>query len=218
MFLIRELTENIDFLVEKTKTGKKKLYVEGIIMQAEQKNRNGRIYPMGVLEPKVAKYVEEKVQTGSAFGELGHPDGPTINPALTCHRFTSIVKEGRNFRGKAEVMTGDNGPGDKLANIISHGGRPGMSSRGLGSLKQVGKVMEVQEDFHLATAGDIVIDPSAPDAFVQGVMEGTEWIIGSDGRYEKFVNKASQMIDKAVKSGELTEAKDEVWARFIKTL
>tara|TARA_Y100000310_G_scaffold105378_1_gene103840 strand:- start:18916 stop:19572 length:657 start_codon:yes stop_codon:yes gene_type:complete len=218
MFLIRELTENIDFLVEKTKTGKKKLYVEGIIMQAEQKNRNGRIYPMGVLEPKVNKYIDEKVKTGGAFGELGHPDGPTVNPSLTCHRFTSIIKEGNNFIGKAEVLTGDNGPGDKLANIISHGGRPGMSSRGLGSLKQVGEVMEVQEDFHLATAGDIVIDPSAPDAFVQGVMEGQEWIITPDGRYERFVSDSQKVIDKSVREGNLTEAKDEIWGRFIKTL
>lgn len=173
--LIKELTEEVSYLTEKTEDGKKNYYIEGIIMQGDIKNRNGRMYPINVLEKETSRYNKLYVEKNRAFGELGHPEGPTINLPLVSHMFTELKKDGSNIVGKAKVM--DTPMGTIVKNIIDAGGQLGISSRGMGSLKPNNQgIMEVQEDFMLATAGDIVADPSAPDAFVKGVMEGVEWV------------------------------------------
>jgi hypothetical protein len=174
MKLIRELTEDFSYLTEADDSGKKKLYIEGIFLQADLKNKNGRVYPLSVMEQEVNRYIKEKVEGKSAFGELGHPAGPTINPDRISHRIVSLTREGSNYVGKAQISSTP--LGDIARGLIEDGGRLGVSSRGMGSLRERNGVMEVQGDFRLATAGDIVIDPSAPDAFVNGIMENVEWI------------------------------------------
>lgn len=175
MKLITELAEDISYISEADeKTGHKKMYIEGIFLQADLKNKNGRIYPMPVMESEVNRYIKEKVDHGNAYGELGHPAGPTINPDRISHRIVSLKKEGSNFVGKA--MIASEGLGKIARGLIEDGGKLGVSSRGMGSLKEKNGIMEVQGDFHLATAGDIVIDPSAPDAWMNGIMENVEWI------------------------------------------
>jgi hypothetical protein len=174
MKLIRELTEDFSYLTEADDSGKKKLYIEGIFLQADLKNKNGRVYPLSVMEQEVNRYIKEKVEGKSAFGELGHPAGPTINPDRISHRVVSLTREGSNYVGKAQISSTP--LGDIARGLIEDGGRLGVSSRGMGSLRERNGVMEVQGDFRLATAGDIVIDPSAPDAFVNGIMENVEWI------------------------------------------
>lgn len=175
MKLIRELTESVSYLTEADEsTGKKNLYIEGIFLQADIKNKNGRVYPLSVMENEVQRYIKDKVKNDTAYGELGHPNGPTINPDRISHRIVSLQREGSNYVGKARIS---NTPMGNIARgLIEDGGRLGVSSRGLGSLKERNGVMEVQSDFHLATAGDIVIDPSAPDAFVNGIMENVDWV------------------------------------------
>jgi hypothetical protein len=174
MRLITELTEEVKYLVEE-KEGKKHFYIEGIWMQGDLGNRNGRRYPVSVLEKEVNRYNEQYIAKNRAYGELGHPSGPSINLDRVSHMIKSLHREGNNFVGKAKIM--DTPMGNIVKNLISEGAQLGVSSRGMGSIKE-GKdgLMEVQDDFYLATAGDIVADPSAPDAFVQGIMEGVEWI------------------------------------------
>ena len=174
MKLITELTEEVKYLVEE-KEGKKHFYIEGIWMQGDLGNRNGRRYPVEVLEKEVKRYNEQYIAKNRAYGELGHPSGPSINLDRVSHMIKSLHREGNNFVGKAKIM--DTPMGNIVKNLISEGAQLGVSSRGMGSIKE-GKdgLMEVQDDFYLATAGDIVADPSAPDAFVQGIMEGVEWI------------------------------------------
>lgn len=174
MKLITELNEEIKYLVEE-KEGKKNYFIEGIIMQGDIVNRNGRMYPSNVLENEVNRYNEQYVNKGRAYGELGHPAGPTLNLERASHMFKSLRREGNNFVGKAKIM--DTPMGNIVKSLISEGASLGISSRGMGSIKENKRgIMEVQNDFHLATAGDIVADPSAPDAFVRGIMEGVEWI------------------------------------------
>jgi hypothetical protein len=175
MKLIRELIEDFSYVKELNEsTGLKTLFIEGIFLQADIKNRNGRVYPLPIMEQEVNRYVSDKINNDTAYGELGHPSGPTINPDRISHRIVSLQKEGTNFIGKAKI--GSQGLGILARGLIEDGGKLGVSSRGMGSLRESGGAMVVQGDFHLATAGDIVIDPSAPQAFVNGIMENVEWI------------------------------------------
>ena len=174
MKLIREEIEKVEVLTE-SKNGKKSLYIKGPFLQAEKVNRNGRMYPMGIMEREVERYSKDYVAKGRALGELGHPDGPTVNLDRVSHKITELYKDGNNFIGKAQILST---PMGKIAeSLLKDGVTLGVSSRGIGSLRETKNgYKEVGEDFMLATAADIVADPSAPDAFVQGIMEGKEWI------------------------------------------
>jgi hypothetical protein len=176
MKLLSELAEDVEtgFITEET-TGKKKLYIEGTILAGDVVNKNGRKYPNEILENEVRRYCTEKVATGRAYGELGHPPTPTVNPDRISHRFVELRREGNNYRGKAIVAEGT-ALGATLKGLLDTGGSLGISSRGLGSLKLVDGINEVQSDFRLSTAGDIVIDPSGPGCYVNGLLEGVDWI------------------------------------------
>ncbi|NBV27415.1 primosomal protein [bacterium] len=174
MKLITEVTEQVNIINEATESGKKEFFIEGPFLQAEKKNRNGRIYPLPVMEREVNRYVTEYVDKNRAYGELGHPSGPTLNLERVSHMTKSLRKEGSDYIGRAKIM--DTPYGNIVKNLMSEGATLGVSSRGMGSLKEKNGVMEVQDDFYLATAADIVADPSAPDAFVRGIMEGKEWV------------------------------------------
>lgn len=173
MKLITEMNEDVELLVESSPEGKKNYFISGIFMQAEQKNRNGRIYPMDVLSPKVDSYISDFVDKNRAFGELNHPQGPTVNLDRVSHIVKELACENKNFNGKAKIM--DTPMGKIVQNLMDEGAKLGVSTRGMGSLKQQNGINFVQPDFMLA-AIDIVADPSAPDAFVDGIMEGKEWI------------------------------------------
>ena len=175
MKLICELMEDVEMLVEKdASTDQKSYYIKGVFLQAEQKNRNGRVYPLETMQNEVNRYSKQYIDTNRAFGELGHPDGPTINLERVSHMVKELKQDGANFIGKAKIM--ETPYGKIVKNLIDEGAKLGVSSRGMGSLKTLGGSQIVQNDFHLATAGDIVADPSAPMAFVEGIMEGKEWI------------------------------------------
>lgn len=191
MKLITEVIEQVQLLVEKDANGNKSHYISGIFMQAEEKNRNGRIYPVATLRKEVARYNEAYVQKNRAFGELGHPEGPTINLERVSHMITSLHEDGNNFIGKAKIM--DTPYGKIVKNLIDEGASLGVSSRGMGSLKASTSdgAQIVQDDYHLATAADIVADPSAPNAFVEGIMEGKEWIF--EGNCWRAVEYADQL-------------------------
>ena len=173
MKLITETIENIEVLTEE-RNGKKDYKIKGIFMQADIKNRNGRIYPVGTLAKEVKRYNEQFINKKRAFGELGHPDGPTVNLERVSHMITSLKPEGKNFIGEAKIM--DTPYGKIVKNLIDQGAQLGVSSRGMGSLQSGSQGNVVGKDFYLATAADIVADPSAPDAFVEGIMEGKEWV------------------------------------------
>jgi hypothetical protein len=167
--------EDVEMLVEKdASTDQKNYYIKGVFLQAEQKNRNGRVYPLETMSKEVNRYSKQYIDTNRAFGELGHPDGPTINLERVSHMVKELKQDGANFIGKAKIM--ETPYGKIVKNLIDEGAKLGVSSRGIGSLKTLGGSQIVQNDFHLATAGDIVADPSAPMAFVEGIMEGREWI------------------------------------------
>ena len=172
--LFSEAVENVEYICEAQENGSKKYSIRGPFMQAEVKNRNGRIYPMPVLEKEVAKYNKNFVQQNRAFGELGHPDGPTVNLERVSHRITSLRPDGQNFIGEAKIM--DTPMGKIVKNLMDEDCKLGVSSRGMGSLDERGGAKYVRDDFYLATAADIVADPSAPNAFVEGIMEGKEWV------------------------------------------
>jgi len=175
MKLMCELMEDVEMLVEKDETtDKKEYFIKGVFLQAEQKNRNGRVYPLETMQKEVDRYSKQYIDTNRAFGELGHPDGPTINLERVSHMVKELKQDGPNFIGKAKIM--ETPYGKIVKNLIDEGAKLGVSSRGMGSLKTLGGSQVVQDDFHLATAGDIVADPSAPMAFVEGIMEGREWI------------------------------------------
>lgn len=213
MKLISELTEEVKYLVEEKEKGKKEFYIEGIFLQGAIQNRNGRVYPVEVLDKEVKRYNEEYIAKNRAYGELGHPQGPSINLERVSHITKSLVREGSNFVGKAKIM--DTPYGNIVKNLMSEGAMLGVSSRGMGSLK-VNKegVNEVQDDFFLATAADIVADPSAPDAFVQGIMEGVEWV------WDNGVLKAQKMEEmrneiKKASSKNIQETKIKVFEQFM---
>jgi hypothetical protein len=199
MKLIKEEVNEISFLTEMNeKTGQKEMFIEGIFMQAETKNRNGRVYPFGVLSKEVERYNSEYVSKNRAFGELGHPDSPTINLDRVSHMITKLYPEGNNIMGKAKIMDTPNG---KIVKSLLDGGASlGVSTRGVGSLKPANGYQLVQDDFKLATAADIVADPSAPNAFVQGIMENAEWVLTDTGWQEVHVDQAKKMIREASKN------------------
>ena len=204
MKLICELQENVEYELVEEDGKPKKYFIEGIFMQSEKKNKNGRVYPLPVLEKEVSRYVKEYVEPKRAFGELGHPDGPTVNLDRASHMILSLKKEGKNFVGRAKILDTPNGKIVKC--LIDEGARLGVSSRGMGTLKPVDKTQVVQDDFYLATAADIVADPSAPNAFVEGIMEGREWIWDNGLLREQDIERARNNILKA-SSRELEEVK-----------
>lgn len=216
MRLITEVIEDIKYVTEANENGKKSLYIEGIYMQAERPNRNGRMYRMETLEREAKRYNEEYVMKGRAFGELGHPSGPTINLERASHLIKSLRAEGTDFYGKAKIL--DTPYGNIVKNLIDEGATLGVSTRGMGSLKE-GKdgVKIVEDDFYLATAADIVADPSAPDAFVRGIMESKEWVFVNGIWMEQHIDLAKSAIKKAT-SKELSEAKIKVFKAFIDSL
>jgi len=173
MKLISETVEDVEYITEE-KNGEKQYKIRGIFMQADVKNRNGRVYPMEVLQKEVSKYNKNFIQQKRAFGELGHPDGPTVNLERVSHITTSLTPDGKNFLGEAKIM--DTPMGKIVKNLIDEGCKLGVSSRGMGSLTKQNGANYVRDDFYLATAADIVADPSAPNAFVEGIMEGKEWV------------------------------------------
>ena len=191
--LIVEQTDKFEVIEEATKDGRKNYYIEGVFMQEGIRNRNGRIYPEKVLTKEVSRYIKECVDDNRAVGELGHPDGPALNPDRISHRIISLTKEGKDWIGKALIL--DTTAGLTVQNLLKGGVKLGVSSRGMGTLKNVGNnTMEVQEDFYLATAADIVMDPSAPKAFVNGIMEGVEWEKMGDG-WVKKVNGIRERLE-----------------------
>ena len=196
MKLISEEATNVEFLTEAKKDGGKNYFIEGIFMQANKKNRNGRIYPTEILQKEAKRYTEEFIKKKRAFGELGHPDGPTVNLERVSHMIEELEEVGQNFMGRAKVL--DTPYGKIVKNLIDEGAQLGVSSRGMGSLKS-GKdgISEVQGDFYLATAADIVADPSAPDAFVAGIMEGKEWVWDNGLLKETQIQEYKDKIDKS---------------------
>tara|TARA_B100000795_G_scaffold155590_1_gene116728 strand:- start:7 stop:657 length:651 start_codon:yes stop_codon:yes gene_type:complete len=194
MKLISEEATNVEFLTEAKKDGGKNYFIEGIFMQANKKNRNGRIYPTEVLQKEAKRYTEEFIIKKRAFGELGHPDGPTVNLERVSHMIEELEEVDQNFMGRAKIL--DTPYGKIVKNLIDEGAQLGVSSRGMGSLKS-GKdgISEVQGDFYLATAADIVADPSAPDAFVAGIMEGKEWIWDNGLLKETQIQEYKDKID-----------------------
>ena len=216
MKLITETIEDVKLLTEE-KDGKKLLYIEGVFLQSELKNRNGRMYPFSVLEREVKRYNEEYVQSKRALGELGHPDGPTVNLDRVSHKITSLVQEGNNFRGKAQILST---PMGKIASsLLDEGVMLGVSSRGVGSLQTTSEGCKiVGEDFQLATAADIVADPSAPDAFVNGIMEGREWVWEGGILREQLAETTKKRINTLVDQKQLEEKKLELFNNFLSNL
>ena len=214
MRLIAEEITNIDFLCEE-KDGKKNYFIEGIFLQAELKNRNGRMYPMKTLAREVAKYDENYIRKGRALGELGHPDGPSINLDRVSHKITSLSEEGTNFVGRAKLL--DTPMGKIAKNLLDEGVKLGVSSRGMGSLVKREDCNMVADDFMLATAADIVADPSAPDAFVDGIMEGKEWVWDNGILKEAAVAEIKTEIDEATLIN-LQERKVSAFAKFLQSL
>ena len=216
MKLIREEIENVEVIVEE-RNGKKSLYIEGVFLQGDIKNRNGRMYPSGTLAKEVSRYNEAFVGKGRALGELGHPDGPTVNLDRVSHKITSLRQEGANFVGRAKIL---NTPMGSIAkNLLDEGVKLGVSSRGVGSVSMNNEgVNVVGEDFMLATAADIVADPSAPDAFVDGIMEGKDWIWDGGVLREKFAAKTYKQINTLASSRQLQENKLKLFKDFLGNL
>jgi len=214
MRLITEITEDLEYITEEIK-GKKSLYIQGPFMMAEVKNRNGRIYPAEVLFKEMKRYNENYVAKNRAFGELGHPEGPNINLERVSHMITELKQDGNNVWGKAKIM--DTPYGQIVQNLINNGAQLGVSSRGMGTLEEKNGTKVVKDDFYLATAADIVADPSAPEAFVQGIMEGKEWIWESGVLKEKALNEIKRNI-KSSSSKKLDETKLKAFNKFLLNL
>ena len=218
MKLIREEIESVKVITEAKKGGGKSLYIEGVFLQGNIKNRNGRMYPMETLQKEVGRYIKEHVDTGRALGELGHPDGPTVNLDRVSHKITSLKESGTNFIGRAKIL--ESTPMGKIASsLLSEGVKLGVSSRGIGSLKPTKEGFNVVgEDFMLATAADIVADPSAPDAFVEGIMEGKEWIWEGSILRERKAEEIKSKIDTLAGQKALEEHKLNLFDEFINSL
>jgi hypothetical protein len=218
MKLITELFEDVQYISEAKENGDKEHYIEGIFLQANRKNRNGRIYPLNIMEGEVNRYMNDVVKHNRAYGELGHPDGPQINLDRVSHIITELRRDGDNFIGKARLT--DTPMGNIARGLLKSGANLGVSSRGMGSLKPTKEgVMEVQNDFRLATAADIVADPSAPDAFVKGVMENVEWIYDpvKDSWHEERLDNIKKSINKMTMD-ELEESKMQIFEGYLKSL
>ena len=216
MKLIREEIETVEFLVE-NRNGKKSMYIEGVFLQGNIKNRNGRMYPMETLRKEVGRYNENHVQSGRALGELGHPDTPTVNLDRVSHKIVSLKESGSNFIGKAKIL---GTPMGKIASsLVEEGVKLGVSSRGIGSLRPTREgVNIVGDDFMLATAADIVADPSAPDAFVEGIMEGKDWVWDGGILREKFAEKTYATINTLVDQKALDEKKLDLFNDFLSNI
>lgn len=217
MKLITELNESVSYLTEATESGKKQHFIEGIFLQADIKNRNGRVYPIDVMENEVRRYVREVVSANRAYGELGHPAGPQINLDRVSHMIVELKRDGKNFIGKAKLT--ETPMGNIAMGLLDSGANLGVSSRGMGSLKESNGVMVVQSDYHIATAADIVADPSAPNAFVQGIMENVEWIYDpvKDTWLEEKLDTVKNAVRKMSK-GQLEERKMAIFEDYIASL
>jgi len=214
MKLISEEVQNAEYLVEEN-NGKKEYKIRGVFLQSEIKNRNGRVYPTEVLVREVNRYTKEFINKNRAFGELGHPDGPTVNLERVCHMVKSLKQDGKDFIGEAKIM--DTPYGKIVKGLIDEGAQLGVSSRGMGSLIQRNGVNYVKDDFYLATAADIVADPSAPDAFVEGIMESKEWVWDNGVLKEKDIESWKNQI-RTARQRALEEAKLKVFESFLKKL
>jgi len=214
MKLITEQIEAVEFLIEENGS-KKNHFIEGIFLQSDIKNRNGRVYPMNVLEKEVQRYTESYISKDRALGELGHPEGPTVNLDRVSHKIVSLQKEGSNFIGKAKIL--DTPMGKIAKSLIDEGVKLGVSSRGVGSLQEKSGVNYVRDDFMLATAADIVADPSAPDAFVEGIMEGKEWVWNNGILTERHISSIKKELDAATWHN-LQERKVSAFEKFLKGL
>ena len=215
MKLITETIEDIEVLTEATSNGGKSYKIKGVFMQADIKNRNGRVYPVETLAKEVRRYTNEFINKKRAFGELGHPDGPTVNLERVSHMITSLKSEGKNFIGEAKIM--DTPYGKIVKNLIDEGAQLGVSSRGMGSIQQSQGRNVVGKDFYLATAADIVADPSAPDAFVEGIMENKEWVWDNGILKSMEVEQYKEEIERT-KRKELAEVKANIFKSFISKL
>jgi len=215
MKLIREEIETAKVTITEGKNGKKNHFIEGVFLQGEIKNRNGRMYPISTLQREAVNYNKKYIEKGRALGELGHPDGPTINLDRVSHLITSLKQEGNNYVGKARLL--DTPMGNIAKNLIDEGVKLGVSSRGLGTIRERDGVKVVMDDFMLATAADIVADPSAPDAFVNGIMEGREWIYNSGAIQEQTVEQIKKRIDNAALN-QMEEVKLSAFNQFMSQL
>ena len=215
MKLISEQINNAEYLVEE-KNGKKEYKIRGVFLQSEIKNRNGRVYPREILAREVNRYTKEFINKNRAFGELGHPDGPTVNLERVCHMVKSLTPDGRDFIGEAKIM--DTPYGKIVKGLIDEGAQLGVSSRGMGSLIQRNGVNYVKDDFYLATAADIVADPSAPDAFVEGIMEGKNWVWDGGILREQQAAKTYKQINTLVDQKQLDEKKISLFNDFLNNL
>lgn len=213
--LISENLEEVEYITEENEKGEKEYKIKGIFMQADVKNRNGRVYPFDILKKEVSNYNKNFTKQKRAFGELGHPDGPTVNLERVSHMITDLYPDGKNFIGEAKIM--DTPMGKIVKSLMDEGAKLGVSSRGLGSLQQKNGASYVKDDFYLATAADIVADPSAPNAFVEGIMEGKEWIWDNGVIKQKDIEEYKKYIKEA-KSLKLAEAKALVFSKFLKGL
>ena len=217
MKLISESIEDIEYITEDDEEGKKNYRIRGVFLQAEVKNRNGRIYPMSVLEKEVSRYNKEYVQKNRAFGELGHPDGPTVNLERVSHMITKLHPDGKNFIGEAKIM--DTPYGKIVKNLINEGAKLGVSSRGMGSLEPRRGAQVVKDDFYLATAADIVADPSAPNAFVEGIMEGKEWVWQNGAVKEMDIEAYRKELDMKYERAQARQDKAvEIFENFMSKL
>ena len=215
MKLIREEIETAKVTITEGKNGKKSHFIEGVFLQGEIKNRNGRMYPISTLQREATNYQSKYIDKGRALGELGHPDGPTINLDRVSHLITSLKQEGNNYVGKARLL--DTPMGNIAKNLIDEGVKLGVSSRGLGTIRERDGVKVVMDDFMLATAADIVADPSAPDAFVNGIMEGKEWIYNNGSVQEQTVEQIKKRIDNAALN-QMEEVKLSAFSQYLQGL
>lgn len=216
MKLITEEINKVEFIVEEAE-GKKSMFIEGVFLQGNQKNRNGRVYKTDTLAREVGRYSEQYIAKGRALGELGHPDGPTVNLDRVSHKIVSLRQEGNNFIGKAKLL--DTPMGKIAKDLVNEGVTLGVSSRGVGSLTETRQGYKlVGEDFMLATAADIVADPSAPDAFVQGIMEGKEWVFVNGILTEQEIDHTRSTINNLVAARQLEEKKIELFQNFLSSL
>ena len=215
MKLISEHIEDVEYITEEKDNGEKTYKIKGVFMQSEVKNRNGRVYPFPVLEKEVTRYNKDYVNENRAFGELGHPDGPTVNLERASHMITSLKPEGKNFVGEAKILKTP--MGRIVENLMDAGGKLGVSSRGMGSLEQKNGANYVKNDFYLATAADIVADPSAPNAFVQGIMEGKEGVWDNGALVEEELIRMKKRINENVRKKHANQDALE-FAKFLKLL
>ena len=213
--LISEEIQDVEYICEQKEDGKKNYKIKGVFMQADIKNRNGRVYPMEVLNKEVRRYNKEYINEKRAFGELGHPDGPTVNLERASHMITRLYPDGKNFIGEAKIMSTP--MGEIVKTLMDEGAKLGVSSRGMGSLDQKNGANYVRDDFYLATAADIVADPSAPNAFVEGIMEGKEWVWNNGSLVEAELERAKQRIEERVRKRQVNENALE-FINFLKKL